>query len=247
MRQIASLFGLEVALLRFFQANYPAELEQLRQAGVWGRTAVETEKGPWDNIAVHCMIVAIICYVLGLLVGLPKSSLDQLVRVALLHDMDKRANREAIWAAYGDDAKNTLTRQFEESKSGLEGVTSINMLGFMLWPIEFMILRLADSYAGQIEKLQGITSWRVRILQLIERDRTGEHGHKGHSQDIGDRLYGGRPFYEVLFMVSEHCEILIFNAIMRHRSDIAIGGWTVDQMQKLLEQTISSTLSKFTD
>lgn len=89
MPQTTSLFGLEVAMYRFFQTNYPAEMEQLRQAGVLGRTAVETEKGPWDNISSHCMIVAIICYVLGLLVGLPKATLDNLVRVALLHDMDK--------------------------------------------------------------------------------------------------------------------------------------------------------------
>lgn len=246
MPQTTELFGMEAALYRFFQHRFPDELQGLRELGVLGVTAVEADRGPWDNISSHCMIVAIICWELGHLVDLSPDKIRKLVKVALMHDADKRSNREAIWAADGDEARNRLTREFEASKTGIEGVTSIDLRDFLHWDLAWLILRLADSYAGQTDdKKQAVTSWRTRIGQLIERDRTGEHGHHGHSQDVGDRLYGGRPFYEVLLLVSEHCEIVIFNAIIRHRSDYAVGGWTVDRMQFLITNAILKTLESY--
>lgn len=238
-----NLFGLEAAMYRYFEKHYPTDMQHLREMGVLGREAVEAEKGPWDNIASHCMLVALICLILARLVGLSAAKTRRLVSTALTHDAAKRKNREAINAAPDTAAKNELTRQFELQNTGLAAVTSIDMRRFLNWGVERLILRLADSYAGQTKDgLQTITSWRTRIGQLIERDRTGVHGHKGHSQDIGDRLYNGRPFYEVLFMVSEHCEIVLFGLILKNRHDYATGGWKVENMQLLLEKAIDSVL-----
>ena len=109
-----------------------------------------------------------------------------------------------------------------------------------------MILRLADSCAGQSDdKKEAIVDGLIRIGQLIVRDRTGAHGHKGHSAQVGRRFYQGRPFYEVLKMVTEHCQIVLWKMLRSKNPKLRSKKFGHEHMIEVIKAEITSILMEF--
>lgn len=241
LAETTDLNGLTRLMYFYFAYHFPNELRKLRQAGVLGQDALEGDGAPWDNIAGHSFLAAMICLVLGTMLALPETVLMRLVRVALRHDEDKRSNRALIRAGKDPSERNQITYDLEIAKTGWGRVTSVRLHDYLRWPLHLVILRLADSMTGRnAANKEAIVAGSKRIAQLVESDRLGDKGHQGHSQHVGELEYDGEDFYDVLLVVTLHCEKVVWKRLARVRPDL-----TAEKDHTQLDEAVMALITEF--
>lgn len=215
-----------------FALTHMEQMRKLQAGGLLGRGS----EG-WKNVAEHNLMAGVLVDILAELLKLPREQRDLAVSEALIHDDDKRGQKEAINAAMVDidpslqpQARVAMLRELEGDKFGLRRVTGIDLRDFDGWSISEMILRYADSnlatamftsrqasgpYSkdGLVEK-ETIVDWRKRLARLSKRNPE-------YDQTIGNELYGGIPLFTRLAEITETIEARLHVEILKVHPELA--------------------------
>lgn len=232
--------GWERVLYHYYACRYPAEIQSLREGGILGLTAYE-DKAAWFNVAGHSFLVAIVAQSVAQLAGADSFEIEEVARVGLVHDVEKRHQKEFLRSLPPAARAAALTR-FEEGAEGLFRVTGAVLNDYEGYNLKELALRFADSSVGMHAGKERFISWSTRIAQLKERD-----SGVGHSQDVGKRYYGGRSFYDVLGDVTAFCEAKLHEMVLERTPGVQgqclpgeLLGLVVSNISKIIQEEVKS-------
>lgn len=222
-----------------FAIRHLREMRVLKEGGVLGRGNRE-----WRNVSEHCLLAGVMANTLGELLQISPEDLDMVTRVALIHDWDKRVEKETaingetsyqgdiVYVSYDVEAVS----KHEAAKNGLVRVTGDDWADFDQWGFKEKVLRYVDSSIGPAAgKNAEILSWRDRIAELKRRN-------SAYDLEVGSRTYG-MPLYDKLAEITEAIEQELYIRIINLYPNLADFYPTPDNLTDLIRDTIERKIA----
>lgn len=195
----------------------------------------------WMNVVYHNAAAGV---GMQILCNLMDISNPNLVFIAATHDWDKRITKKQSQLGTSIDDQGHEVIQYdvgveirqEQGKIGILRITGNDLRDYMNWTLEEVMLRYIDSCLGINEIGQdAIINWRTRIEQLRVK-------HTDVDRDVGNLLYGGQSFYDILLQITRYCEDIIYEKIKANNPPLA-NHYPDGSVWRMLSDAIASDIA----
>lgn len=186
-----------VAFFLKFSLSHRSQLNQLRQGGLILAEGSRT----WRNLLEHHILGGAMSQTFCKLLMLSAEQTNEIVNEYLVHDRDKRQQRES-------KTFQQIYREEGAKSQRFTRATGTDFSDFDTWDISEYVLRYVDSSMGQnSDGYAVIVPWKERVGRFLIT--------KGAENDAGRIKYEGRGTYEELARIMEVIESTLFDRVIK--------------------------------